>query len=152
MFCKMKKNKVLSAMKISSIFIITLYFSLFLLNIIGKQESNNLKYINSQNKIIDNCTLNQFSNSKNELNNEICDNKVQKDNTERRISFCSGVFPNLKDFIKALNQQKIKNYLKLNDELCESQDEAFIKYSYLGVVFILGAFINVKECLKLGIL
>lgn len=151
----MKKNKVLSAMKISSIFVIFLYFSLFLINIIHKQEKISTKQLVNTNTDYTKCLSNKNSlSNKTENYNKSLIFEDQKDKSERRLSFCSVLQSRYKIFIKSLN---IKNLYSLksvisDNQVCEIEDEPFIKYAYLGVVFILGAFINVKECLKLGIL
>lgn len=151
----MKKNKVLSAMKISSIFVIFLYFSLFLINIIHKQEKISTKQLVNTNTDYTKCLSNKNSlSNKTENYNKNLIFEDQKDKSERRLSFCSVLQSRYKIFIKSLN---IKNLYSLksvisDNQVCEIEDEPFIKYAYLGVVFILGAFINVKECLKLGIL
>lgn len=152
----MKKNKVLSAMKISSIFVIFLYFSLFLINIIHKRET-----INSKEKHkLETPSLTKCLKDKNHKTNKteiyIKNSKIedQKDNAERRISFCYGLLTRFKEFIKSFNLKKFDSLDSVisDDQVCKLEEEPFIKYAYLGVVFILGAFINVKECLKLGIL
>lgn len=151
----MKKNKVLSAMKISSIFVIFLYFSLFLINIIHKQEKISTKQLVNTNTDYTKCLSNKNSlSNKTENYNKNLIFEDQKDKSERRLSFCSVLQSRYKIFIKSLN---IKNLYSLksaisDNQACKIEDEPFIKYAYLGVVFILGAFINVKECLKLGIL
>jgi hypothetical protein len=153
LICKIKKNKVLTALKISSIFIIILYFSLFLINIQNKHESNSSEQFHCSqiNKDKSFISLKRVENK--EINSRVSYITEQKVETERRITFCSEKLQLFRDYIREINVKKYNNgFDSFHDKDCNSNDEAFIKYSYLGVVFILGAFINVKECLKLGIL
>lgn len=138
-------------MKTSSIFIMILYSSIFLINLANSNELVNQEFPEA------NCLSNHKDVTTNDFKITFSKDKFEEQRESTKSdgnSFCSSQLLKFKARSNVLFKELQNSFSSKNNILCEQQknDEAFIKYAYLGVVFILGAFINVKECLKLGIL
>ena len=176
---KVSKSSLIIAMKIASTFFITYFYISFAKSISFPEEMKNHQYLitnkfsNIEEKnllpknksILENKVELSYSFSNNKLSSNSNEVKIQ-DIKESQQRLFNGACLNETTIQNKKQEKEKEKSLKLSfnmiieeikhkspsDENCETLINKYFKFTNLFFVFMLGAFINTKGCMKIGVL